>query len=350
MQEEKLVDFMGIEDILTEIVRQTKIPKDELMSRINKKQEELSGLVSLEGAAHLVARELGIDLLNEKKRRLEMKNIVSGMKNVSVVGRIFKISDLVEFKRKDGSEGKVVNLFLSDNTDYIRLPLWNDQTKLIEDGSISLGDTIQIVNGLAKENIFGNTEISLGRYGSIKPIEDIELPSTEELAKRFLFPSLRRVLIKDISLGRFEIKANIAHVFRGKFLFDICPFCGGTLENKKCLEHGEVKPDKALVISCIVDDGTGNIRAVFFREQAEKICKLKANELFKLEQEKRYELIKESLIGKDLILNGRVRKNKMFDRTELLVSSFKDLSILEESKKLAEEIEMKFTTGVGGKA
>jgi len=341
---------VGIEDILTEIEKKTKIPKNELMNRVDKKQEELSGLVSLEGAAHLVARELGIDFLNESKRKLEMKNIVSGMKNVNVVGRIFKISNLIEFKRKDGSEGKVINLFLSDNTDYIRLPLWNDQTKLIKDESINLGDTIQIVNGLARENIFGGIELNLGKYGSVKPVEGVELPNAEELIKKFLSPSLRKGLIKDIRLGNFEIKANVVYVFKGKFLFDICPTCGNSLEDKKCLEHGEVKPGKALVVSCIVDDGTGNIRSVFFREQAEKICGVKASELSQLDLEKRYELINERLIGKELILNGRVKKNKVFDRIELLVSNFKDLNVLEESKKLAEEIELKFTTEVGKKA
>jgi len=341
---------MGVEDILVEIEKQTKIPKNELMEKINKKQEELSGLISIEGAAHLVAREFGIDLLNEKKRKLEMKNIVTGMKNVNVVGRIFKISNLIEFKRKDGTEGRVVNLFLSDNTDYIRLPLWNDQTKLIDDGGIGLGNTIQITNGLAKENIFGNIEINLGKYGSIKPIEGVELPNAEELEKKFLSSSLRKALIKDVGLGKFEIKANIVHVFRGKFLFDTCSTCGSSLKDKKCLEHGEVKPEKALVVSCIIDDGTENIRTVFFREQAEKVCGLKASELSQLDLEKRHELVKERLIGKELILNGRVKKNKAFDRIELLVSNFKDLNVLEESKKLAEEIELKFTTKVGEKA
>ncbi|MFQ6062468.1 MAG: DUF2240 family protein, partial [Methanosarcinales archaeon] len=166
---------MAIEEILSEIEKQTDVSRQELQERIDKKQKDLSGLVSLEGAAHLVAKELGVDLLEKTKRRLEMKNIVSGMKNVNVVGRIFNISGINEFKRQDGSSGKVVNLFVGDSTDYIRLALWNDQTKLVEEGQIKLGDVIQIVNGFAKENVFGNIEIALGKYGSIRLVENYEL-------------------------------------------------------------------------------------------------------------------------------------------------------------------------------
>jgi hypothetical protein len=35
-----------------------------------------------------------------------------------------------------------------------------------------------------------------------------------------------------------------------------------------------------------------------------------------------------------------VKKNKLFDRLEMMANDFKDLNVLEESKKLVEEIEL----------
>lgn len=334
------------EEILSEIGKHTKLSKEELQEKLNKKQKDLSGLVSLEGAAHLVAKELGVNLLERTKRKLEMKNIVSGMRNVNVVGRVFKISNINEFKRADGSSGKVVNISIGDATDHVRLALWNDQTKLVEEETIKLGNPIQIVNGFAKENVFGGIEIALGKYGSIKPVEDVfDLPSLNELTKRFLSNTPKKTSIRNISSGQVEVDATIVHAFSSNFLFYRCPSCNMKAEKKDekfvCKEHGDVKPENALVVSAIVDDGTENIRVVFFRNVAKKLLGVTANELAGMDREKRFELVKEKLLGSEIQLLGRVKKNKIVDRLELIVSDFKGLNVLEKSKRLIDEIELK---------
>jgi hypothetical protein len=47
----------------------------EIRKLIGEKQDELSGLVSEEGAAYIVARELGVNLLKAAKRQLKVKNL-----------------------------------------------------------------------------------------------------------------------------------------------------------------------------------------------------------------------------------------------------------------------------------
>jgi len=322
----------SFDKIVEMIENKTSINRTEILERINKKYEELSGLITKEGAAYLVARELDVPLPTAI-HRLQMKNIVPGMSNVNVIGRVFSISKVNEFERSDGSKGKVVNVFIGDETGYIRLPLWNDQVKLVEEGNLNLGDVVQIVNGLARENIFGDIEISLGKYGSIRSV-DAEMPSIEELSKKFLTIVPERIFIKDIVPGRFEIKATIVQTFKGKYLFETCPICGITITNKTCPEHGKVEPEVAVVISVVLDDGTGTLRAVFFRELAEKLIGLSASELKELSLEDRFKTLKEKILGRELIVTGRIRKNKRFDRLEILVDDFKDLNVLEESKKL----------------
>ncbi|MEM5879093.1 MAG: OB-fold nucleic acid binding domain-containing protein [Candidatus Aenigmatarchaeota archaeon] len=333
---------MSLEEILTEIERNSSLSREELMKKIEEKKQEFSDLLTEEGAAYLIANELGLDLLEKRRRQLEIKNIVPGMRNVNFIGRIFNITPIVNFERQDGSSGKVVNIFVGDETGFVRIPLWNDQTKIVEEGELKQGDSIQVSNGMAKEGMYG-IEVSIGKYGFINKIECEDLPSLEYLKRKYLSPQAERTTIKNLLPGRAEIIATIVHVFKGKLFFEICPECSNTLIKKEqkivCPQHGEVLPSKALLITTIIDDGTANTRAVFFREQAEKLLQLSAKELEEIEEEKRYEIVKERLLGRELQLTGRVKKNIAFDRLEFIVSDAKDLNVLEESKRLAEELE-----------
>lgn len=328
-----------MENLLDELEKKSNISKEQLLEMVKKKLEEFSGLISEEGAIYLVAKDLGVEMLEQIRRKLEIRNIVPGMKKVNLIGRIFKISQVVEFERQ-GIKGKVVNVFIGDSTGYVRLPLWNEQVDMVEENLIKVGDVVQVTNCFARENIFGEVEVCLGKYGSVREVEDVEIPSVNELTKRFLEAKPERKKIEELKLGKAEILAAIVQVFRGNFLFEVCPLCNSAITNSVCEEHGQVKPEVALVISCIVDDGTSNIRAVLFRDVAEKLVGLKAEEIKSLDEEERYNKIKEKLVGRDAILIGNVRRNRIFGVDELMVNEFKDLSILEESRKLVEKIKL----------
>jgi ssDNA-binding replication factor A large subunit len=332
---------VSFEEILKEIVSKSGLSEQKILEKINEKYEEFSGLITKEGAAYIVARDLGIDLSAlERKRRLQIKNIFPGMKNINVIGRVFKISPITEFSRQNGTIGRVCNVFIGDETGFFRLPLWNDQVRNVEDRLVQEGDVVQITNGVARENIFGDIEISLGKYGNIRVIEDLkEMPSKEELINKFFSLPTKITLIKDVTEGNSRILGTIVHIFKGKFLFDICPICGTKIVNKKCSTDGEVEPNKALVISGIIDDGTGTLRFALFRDLAEKFIGAKTDEIEKMDENERHEFIKNKVLGKDIELLGRVRKSNISKRLEMIVSDVKDLNIIEESKKLAREIE-----------
>lgn len=335
----------SIDDILNRLETDTKVPRTELMEKINKKQKELSGLVSIEGAAHLVAKEYGVNLSETSMKNLEIKDIIGGMNKFAFCGRIFRISNMVEFKRADGSTGKVVNVYLGDTSGYTKLVLWDKQVNLIEEETIKLDDVIEITNGFVKENTYGDIEVSLGKYGSIRSVEIFNLPSAEELNKKYFSPPNARVQIKNLIPGIFEISGTVIQVFKGKFIFNTCSICGSTMdetgEKPMCASHGDVEYNPSLVISMILDDGTDDIRVVIFRDMAEKIVEMKSGELVDMDMEKRYELISERLIGKQLVVRGRVKKNKNFDRIEMIANDFKELNPLDESKNLLEELNVK---------
>ncbi len=327
---------MNFEKLVNEIVDKSGLSKEEILDKINKKIIELSGLVTKEGAALLVGKELGLDII--RKPSLKIKDIEIGMKGFNIEGRIFKITDIVNFEREDGVKGRVSNLYIADETGFVRIPLWNDQVDLIDKLQLKVGDTIQIVNGIARENVFGWLEIVLGKFGRIRKIENDGLPSIEKIMSQIYTNKPKRVKIKDLERGYYEIRGTIVHVFDSNFIFQVCPVCQTTIKNSYCEEHGEVDPDKFLVVSTIIDDGSGNIRAVFFRDVAEKLLGISADDLEKNNIKETKSIIDSRLLGKELVLRGRVKENKIFKRLEFIVNEVEELNVLNETKKILEEL------------
>lgn len=333
---------MDYDFLISELESKSNLKKDDVQSLVEKKYSEMNSFITMEGAVYLVAKEMNIDLPENSSERMPIKNIKPGMRNSNIIGRIFRISKITEFTKSNGMAGRVSNVFVGDGTGFVRVPLWDDQVKLLEDNTLSLGDVVSIVGGMARENMYGDTEISLGRFGAIHIVEDYtELPSVNDLTKMLFNNSTERTCVTDITPGgNFEIKGTVVQLFRGSFLFDICPMCGGKTDNSRCNEHGDVTPNHAMVLSFIVDDGTDSMRCVLFRETAEKLCGITAEELYKLDADQRFRLFEDRLLCKDVILAGNVKTNSMYDRMEMMVNGFKSINPLEESKKLVDDMEI----------
>ncbi len=339
---------MSLEEIIQKMEEKTGYTKEQLYDKILKKQMELSGLVSLEGAAYLVARDLGLDLLEEvKKRKLDIANIVDGMRRVDVVGRVFFISEPVEFVRKDGSIGKVVNVYIADETGYVRVVLWDKQVRLVEDKIIEVGSVLRVKDAVAKETNFG-IELRLGNRGSVEVLEDsgLELPSVEELSEKYQIQravarNYERKNIKELVEGPAEIRGFVVHVFQTDFVYSVCPVCNSRLNSDGVCEiHGKVAPRNLMVINCIVDDGTGHVRVVFFDALAEKLVGLSSQKVASLSLEERYRLITGSLLGKELIIQGVVKNNEVFERLEMSARKVKPVNVKKEAEMLVKELEV----------
>lgn len=61
-----------------------------------------------------------------------------------------------------GSESRVANAILSDDSGKIKLVLWNDQIDLL-----NVGDTARISNGYCTQ-FRGEAQLQAGRFGSIQ--------------------------------------------------------------------------------------------------------------------------------------------------------------------------------------
>ncbi len=326
--------MLSLEEISSKISEQTGLDNAAIQQKFEEKQAELSGLISLEGAAHLVARDLGIDLLKRISRRLEIKNIVPGMRSVEAIARVAKIFPTREFER-NGTKGRVANVVLWDPTGTIRVSLWNDEIKIAE--NLKENDIVKVF-GFSKEDNRGEPELRLGNRGKLERAEaDIPAVSYDASQER---PS-NTGRITEGSTAR--IRGAIVQLFESDPFYEVCPQCGIRVrsnENKFfCDEHQYVTPEYSMVVSGVIDDGAMSMRAVFFREAAEKLLGMSVKEALSIAKERmnRVAPIVERapvLLGKEKMFAGRVKRNSMFDRLELIVSEIGDVNTVEEANKI----------------
>jgi len=326
--------YGSLEEIINKIVENTDLDKSKVKNMIKEKENEFSGLISPEGAAHIVAKELGLNLLQRTSKELKIENILSGMNSVNLTGKITRIFEPREFE-KDGKKGKVVNLIIADETGQIRISLWNEQVKAIEEGQIETGQVIEIINGYTKDDGLGGCELRLGKNGTMK-LSDADI--------KVQIGTAQRMKIRELTSGAFaEVRGAMVQFFESAHFYFVCPQCEGKLTDGKCEKHGKVKPKPVMVINGIMDDGYGNVRIVFFREQAEKVLGLPTEEAFRLTEENKNFLMEklEGKLGTEFIVKGRIKLNKFFERIELMASDVKEVEPEEEAKAILNKLKKK---------
>ena len=322
------------EQIIEKIKNEANISEIEIEGKIDQKMKQLSGLISKEGAAHIVANELGIKLFDAFSGKLQIKNVLAGLRNVETVGKVLQTYELREFTTNE-RQGKVASMVIGDETGIIRVVMWGSQADNIKD--IANGMIVKVVGGYVKDNN-GNIEIHVNERSQL-----ILNPPGENVANVKQY-SIERKEINKLTENdnNVEILGTVVQVFDPRF-FPIDPETGRKVTendgryylNDKFIEN----PDHSYVLNVIVDDGTDNMRAVFFRENMEKLLNCSKEKVLSYKENlESFEQVKSDLLGTLVKINGRVKKNLFFDRLEIVandVSSNPDPE--DEIKRLNEE-------------
>lgn len=369
---------MDFDAILNKLVEESKLSREEVLHLIDEKKNELSGLVSDVGAAHIVANELGIQTLPPITAFFRIEDLRPGITNADLTLRIITTYGIREFTNsKTGGIGKVANILVGDETGICRLVLWGSHAE--ETRELARDDIIGVKNAYVKADRSGQPEVHCGNRSKLRrinPETETEmpermksLPHAETIIAERQKPQQRQQqsttasansgqtrtavvetkkiseLAKDGEVAR--LKATVVKVMPRSPFYNVCPSCGKSAPGSVCPEHGRVESHKALIINAVLDDGTGIIRAVFFREAAEKLLGKKLDEALK---ETAGDAVSEAALlsseklqnlGAELMFTGRAKRNEMFDRLEFVVSDVNELNVEGEIKRLIEKLGQK---------
>jgi len=304
------------EKLLDRICRSAKVEKEEIERKVEAKKAKLSGLISKEGAAQIVAAELGINFDNE---RMKISELVDGMKRANVLGKIIKLSPVREFN-KNGREGKVASFTLADESSNIRVALWDtNHIDLVEKGEIKEESIVEISGGGVR-----NGELHLSSFGELKL-------SKETLGEVVTQAMSSQAKLKDVRPGQnIKTRALIVHAFEPKY-FEVNPETGRKFTEAD--KNNGLRPKKKALLSITIDDGTETIRSVLFGEHINKLG-LTDEEIFSIEG---YNKKKDSIIGEEKYFSGQIRTNQMFNTTEFTINGIDEV----KPEELVKELEAK---------
>lgn len=301
--------------------------KEEIEQLVADKVNELSGLVSEEGAIYIIANELDVKLDSDRPKRdanlVKIEEITEPKTPTSLECKVIRKYDKVTFSSKTGSEGSVQSMLVGDETGIVRLTFWNDQTDLIED--VHDGDILRVSNAYTRENSQNpqRIDVHFGQYSSLEinpeGVEIIlpEFKSNLEFTEKKISELEEgdrnvkiTVLVTDFDIPRFYLACP--HTFKKVFQDEgkyISP------------EHGEVVPIKVPIVNILVDDGSGTIAAVGFRDRAEQITNLKSEEIVALTEDiEKYKHFSKQMVGAKLVIAGNLSQNNMTGEPQLLVN------------------------------
>ncbi|QCC50497.1 single-stranded DNA binding protein [Halapricum salinum] len=92
-----------------------------------------------------------------------------GQSDVDARGIVLGTESIRTFDRDDGSEGRVSNLSLGDETGRIRVTLWDEQADRAEE--LDTGTAVEVVDGYVRERD-GSLELHVGDRGAVEEIDD----------------------------------------------------------------------------------------------------------------------------------------------------------------------------------
>ncbi len=115
-----------------------------------------------------------------------------GQGDVNLRGLVLDTDDVRTFDRDDGSEGRVANFSLGDETGRIRVTLWDEMADRATE--LETGTAVEVVDGYVRERE-GDLELHVGDGGAVEevdgevsyepettPIDDVELDQTVDIA------------------------------------------------------------------------------------------------------------------------------------------------------------------------
>ena len=210
--------------------------------------------------------ELNLDFGDEDSHLdyVSIRDLEAGRYDVSIKAKVRWVSDISEFTRKDGTNGRVMSVFAADESGSTRIVFWDERVDDAKD--IEVGEVIAVERGYTRLSSRNDeVELHTGRSSEIKTglEDDIEVSASD--APRQESTPLGRKNIEDLTTGMWDVdvEGQVAMVH------DVRTF------QKKDGGEGRVQ-------NLILVDKTGRIRSVFWDDDVDTISSVKEGDVVRI--------------------------------------------------------------------
>jgi replication factor A1 len=160
----------AFDDLLNQILSgNPKIGRDELLTMVQRKKEESHGLLSDEGAIRLLAQQLSVSppgISDLKDQRIS--SVHAGLNDSTITGQVISVSDVHEFQRSDGTQGKVLRMRVGDASGQITGVFWDSLADTVAREALTPGSRVRLLHGYTKFGRAGEVEFHLGSRANIQ--------------------------------------------------------------------------------------------------------------------------------------------------------------------------------------
>jgi len=254
---------VDLEQIVQQILMVRRdLSREDVLKKIYEKKRSSEDYFLDEVAARLTASELGVEISGEEETfqaEIAIKDLISGLNDVNVVGRVITVQQIHTFFRPDSTEGKIARLQVADKTGELRLVLWNDEIKMVETGKIRLGQIVKVLHAYVREGIDGKLELHIGRKG------DLEVSPADAVESDY--PQISDFIDKIGDLTPKKKRANVLGL-----VHEVFPQSEFKRQNET---SGKVKRLR-------LKDDTGETTLVFWNEKVDELGEVKKGDCLRI--------------------------------------------------------------------
>ncbi len=244
-----------VEDIIS---KRPDLSGDQILALIEEKKKEGRGLLSDEGAARLVAEELLIQTRGTELGRMQVRDLVSGLNDVSISGRVLLAWPPQQFQRRDGTPGRVMRLVLVDRSGRVRCALWDRHVDIISRAGNLQGKILRIGHAYTRQGLSGETEVHAGERTSIE-VDPQDMPTSD-------FPEFRELFTPLGKLAADAYQVNTVGIIQAE-----------------PRHYTFAKEDRTgSVLRTVIADESGTIPLVAWNERAEELRQIKKGDILQV--------------------------------------------------------------------
>ena len=160
---------MTDEEIIGQIrSKHPEISEKEIAEKLEKEKHRTGGFISEGTLLRMIAAHMGMETQGSGPTppTLSILDLVPGLGNVTVVGRVVAVFPPKAFN--GDRKGRLASCLIADELGIVRVVMWNDRTRLVESGSIKIGQMLRVSHAYAKEGRGGKVELHVGEKCTVE--------------------------------------------------------------------------------------------------------------------------------------------------------------------------------------